>query len=112
VVTFPACKGAPEVTATAILAREEHPPTGVQAIEWRLLTNRTADTLEQVVELIEWYRRRWLVEIVFTQMTKAGVFAGGADGDDVTDFDLVIGDHDPINQQFDERAFLLERGVG
>ena len=65
VVTFPACKGAPEVTVTAILAREEHPPTGVQAIEWRLLTNRTADTLEPVVELIEWYRRRWRVEIFF-----------------------------------------------
>ena len=70
-VTFPACKGAPEVTVTAILAREEHPPTGVQAIEWRLLTNRTADTLEPVVELIEWYRRRWLVEIFF-RILKSG----------------------------------------
>ena len=32
---------------------------------WRLLTNRTAETLEAVVELIDWYRRRWLVEIFF-----------------------------------------------
>ena len=58
------------------------------------------------------YRLASLIEIVFTQMTKAGVFAGGAGGDDVTDFDLVVGDHDPVDQQFDERAFLLERGVG
>lgn len=63
VVTLPKYKGAPDVTVTAILAREEHPPAGEKAIEWRLLTNRTAETLEQVVELIDWYRRRWLVEI-------------------------------------------------
>jgi hypothetical protein len=64
-VTLPARKGAPTVTATAILAREEHPPAGQKAIEWRLLTTRTAETLETVVELIDWYRRRWLVEVFF-----------------------------------------------
>ena len=51
------------VTVTAILAREEHPPAGEKAIDWRLLTNRPADALEAVVQLIDWYRRRWLVEI-------------------------------------------------
>jgi hypothetical protein len=56
------------------------------------------------------YRLASIIEIVFTQMTKAGVFAGGAGGDDVADFDFVVGDHDPVDQQFDERAFLLERG--
>ena len=65
VVTLPAHRGQPPVTVTAILAREEHPPAGAQAIEWRLLTNRTAETLEAVVELIDGYRRRWLVEIFF-----------------------------------------------
>jgi hypothetical protein len=62
-VTLPAQKGAPAVAVTAILAREEHPPAGEKAIEGRLLTNRLAETLEQVVELIDWYRRRWLIEI-------------------------------------------------
>ena len=65
VVTLPEYKGAPEVTVTAILAREEHPPAGQPAIEWRLLTNRTAETLEAMVQLIEWYRRRGLAEIFF-----------------------------------------------
>ena len=65
VVTLPAHHGQPAVTVTAILAREEQPPAGEKAIEWRLLTNRTAETLDQVVELIDWYRRRWLVEIFF-----------------------------------------------
>ncbi|MDS4059380.1 MAG: IS4 family transposase [Candidatus Contendobacter sp.] len=63
--TLPAHHGQPAATVTAILAREEHPPTGQPAIEWRLLANRAADTLEAVVELIDWYRKRWLIEIFF-----------------------------------------------
>ncbi|MEI2774248.1 MAG: IS4 family transposase [Candidatus Competibacter sp.] len=70
-VTLPARKGAPAVTVTAILAREERPPAGEQAIVWRLSTNRPAETLETVVELIDWYRRRWLVEIFF-RILKSG----------------------------------------
>jgi hypothetical protein len=65
-ITLPASKGAPMVTVTAILAWEEDPPVGEKAMEWRLLTNRPAETLETVVELIKWYRRRWLVEIFFS----------------------------------------------
>jgi hypothetical protein len=65
VVTLPAHHGQPAVTVTALLAREEQPPAGEKAIEWRLLTNRAADTLEAVVELIDWYRKRWLIEIFF-----------------------------------------------
>src|SRR5512143_1432545 len=64
-VTLPVHHGQPAVTVPAVLAREEHPPASEKAIEWRLLTNRTAETLEQVVELIDWYRRRWLVEVFF-----------------------------------------------
>ncbi|MFZ1829397.1 MAG: IS4 family transposase, partial [Candidatus Competibacteraceae bacterium] len=65
VVALPAHHGQPAVTVTAILAREERPPAGEKAIEWRLLTHRTADTLEDVVQLIGWYRKRWLIEIFF-----------------------------------------------
>lgn len=70
-VTLPARRGAPAVTVTAILAREEAPPAGEKALEWRLLTNRVAETLEAVVELIAWYRCRWLVEIFF-RILKSG----------------------------------------
>jgi hypothetical protein len=70
-VTLPARKGAAAPVVTAILARELEPPAGEKALEWRLLTNRTAKTLEQVVELIDWYRRRWLIAIVF-RILKSG----------------------------------------
>ncbi|MFO1349497.1 MAG: hypothetical protein U1F68_01960 [Gammaproteobacteria bacterium] len=34
------------VTVTAIVAQEEQPPEGAQAIEWRLFDNRVVETLE------------------------------------------------------------------
>ena len=80
-------------------------PVVLRALGDHVLTGR-ATVLEVAYTLAS------ILEIVFTQMTKAGVFAGGAGGDDVADFDFVVGDHDPVDQQFDERAFLLERGVG
>ena len=49
--------------ATCLIAREIGAPPGVKPIEWRLLTNRTAETLEAVVELIDWYRARWEIEL-------------------------------------------------
>ena len=70
-LVLPARKGAPAVPVTAILAREEQPPTNQPAVTWRLLTNRTVHTLEAVVELIDWYRRRGLVEIFF-RILKSG----------------------------------------
>ena len=51
--------------ATCLVAREVGAPAGVQPIEWRLLTNREVGTFEQAVELIEWYRARWEIEVFF-----------------------------------------------
>jgi hypothetical protein len=53
------------VAATCIVAREEQPPKGVKAVEWRLLTNRQAETFEAAAELIDWYRARWEIELFF-----------------------------------------------
>ena len=50
------------MSATCIVAREIAEPKGVK---WRLLTNRAAPTLEDAIELIDWYRARWEIEIYF-----------------------------------------------
>lgn len=50
---------------TCLIAREFGAPEGVKAVEWRLLTNREAATFEEAVELIDWYRARWEIEIFF-----------------------------------------------
>ncbi|NRO99609.1 transposase [Paraburkholderia sp. NMBU_R16] len=63
-VQLPASKGK-SVAVTCLVAREFDAPTGVAPIEWRLLTIRTASTLDEATESIEWYRARWEIEILF-----------------------------------------------
>jgi hypothetical protein len=53
------------VAATCLVARELDAPMGVKPIEWRLLSNREASTLQEAVELIDWYRVRWEIEMLF-----------------------------------------------
>lgn len=53
------------VIVTCVIAREIDAPKGTKPVEWRLLTNRAAPKLENVIELIDWYRARWDIEIFF-----------------------------------------------
>jgi len=53
------------VSTTCIVAKETDPPPGEEAVIWRLLTNRKASTPEAVIELIDWYRARWEIEMFF-----------------------------------------------
>jgi hypothetical protein len=63
-VKIPAAKIGP-VAVTCIVAREIDAPAGTKPVEWRLLTNRAAPKTADVVELIEWYRARWEIEMFF-----------------------------------------------
>ena len=69
-VSLPAGRGT-SVEATCIIAREIDAPAGVEPIEWRLLTNRSATTRDELIELIDWYRARWEVEIFFHVLKNA-----------------------------------------
>ena len=40
-------------------------------MEWRLLTNLPARSLEQTAQMIDWYRSRWEIEMFF-HMLKNG----------------------------------------
>lgn len=64
-VTLPKKKGKPALEVTILLAREENPPAGEKAIVWRLLSNRLLETLAQASDMIDWYRRRWLIVATF-----------------------------------------------
>lgn len=63
-VELPDGKGA-TVEVTCLIASEVDAPLGAKPIVWRLLTNRGATTLEEAVELINWYRARWEIEMFF-----------------------------------------------
>lgn len=59
------------VEVTALLAREEAPPEGVEPIQWLLLTNLPVETLEAGREKMQWYLCRWQVEVYF-RVLKSG----------------------------------------
>jgi len=63
-VELPAGQGR-SVTVSCLIAREVDPPAGVKPVEWRLLTNRQATSLQEAIELIDWYRARWEIEMLF-----------------------------------------------
>ena len=56
---------AKSVEVTCVVAKEIAPPAGVSALEWRLLSNRPEVSFEAAVELIDWYRARWEIELFF-----------------------------------------------
>lgn len=69
-IALPAGKDTP-VSVTCIVARECDAPAGVKPVVWRLLTNRSADSAQAIVELIDWYRARWEIEILFNVLKNA-----------------------------------------
>ena len=62
-------------------------------------------------DVIALYRRRYPIEIVFTQMTKTSVSAGLGGWDDVADFDVGIIDDDTVKQQFNQFSLLGKGGL-
>lgn len=46
----------------AILGEETKPPSGEKGVYWLLLTTVEIISIENAVNVIEWYTRRWLVE--------------------------------------------------
>jgi hypothetical protein len=51
------------ISLWALWACERRPPAGVKAIEWMLLTTIPIDSAEQACERLQWYARRWGIEI-------------------------------------------------
>jgi len=61
----------PQVTFWAVLAEEREPPAGQDPVCWLLLTSKPVRTLEEALEIIGLYRRRWDIE-VFHRVLKTG----------------------------------------
>jgi len=61
----------PMVPLCAIMAIERRPPRNQAAIFWVLLTNMEVESLDQAIEKVRWYSRRWNIE-VFHKVLKSG----------------------------------------
>jgi len=64
-------KKLPEVTFSAVMAREKDPPEGEDPIVWVLLTSLKATDYQSALEIIELYAARWEIE-VFHKVLKTG----------------------------------------
>jgi hypothetical protein len=60
------CRGMPAtLSLNVIYAWEVNPPPGEPPVEWRLLTTAPIETEAQVLQVVDWYRTRWLIEEFF-----------------------------------------------
>lgn len=55
----------------AVWAREINAPLGVEPVEWMLLTTLAVENFEQASQKLDWYTRRWGIE-VFHRTLKSG----------------------------------------
>jgi hypothetical protein len=62
----------PEITLNLVEAREIDPPPGQAAVHWRLFTTHPVDTAEQASQVVQLYRRRWIIEQLFRTLKSKG----------------------------------------
>lgn len=55
----------PSVSVNVVLVSEPHPPAGEVAVEWILVTTLPIQSLEQVRQILRYYRARWMIEVLF-----------------------------------------------
>jgi hypothetical protein len=59
------------VAVWAVWAQEIAPPPGIEALDWMLLTTVATDTFSQACERLNWYTKRWGIEI-YHRILKSG----------------------------------------
>lgn len=64
-------EGFKPVKITTIVTTETNPPAGEKAVEWTLLTSIPISSLEDALQVIEWYLCRWQIEVFF-KVLKSG----------------------------------------
>jgi Transposase DDE domain len=67
-------KGLPAtIPVNVVQVVEPNPPKNAEPVDWILLTTHDVSTLEQAWRIVEWYRRRWIIEQFFRTMKQQGL---------------------------------------
>ncbi len=53
------------LTLNVVRVWEVDAPEGEQPVEWLLVTTEPVDTAEQILQVVDWYRARWVIEEFF-----------------------------------------------
>ncbi len=59
----PAGQQGAAIAVWAVLAQEQDAPVGVKPLEWMLLTTMPVTCFDQATERLQWYARRWGIEV-------------------------------------------------
>jgi hypothetical protein len=78
-------QGPDNVDVVAVWAIEASPPEGIEPVEWMLLTSVPTHTLEQALERLSWYARRWTIE-TWHRVLKSGCQVEARQFGDITRF--------------------------
>ena len=62
------------VSVNMVYAKEKDPPDGLEPVDWLLLTSEPIDTDEQILEVVDVYRARWLIEEYFSALKTGCAF--------------------------------------
>lgn len=60
------------VPVTLVDVRELHPQAGTEPLHWRLLTTHAVASTQDAWRIVEWYKRRWLIEQFFRVLKTQG----------------------------------------
>lgn len=59
-------------TLRLVVVSEVDPPEGADPVRWVLLTTHTVDGLAAALEIVSWYKKRWLIEQLFRTLKTNG----------------------------------------
>lgn len=54
-----------ELAVHVVAVTERGTPPGEEPVQWWLLTTEPIDTADQVLQIVDWYRTRWMIEEFF-----------------------------------------------
>jgi hypothetical protein len=70
----PGVDGLPgSVKLTLVEVVERNPPPGVEPVHWRLLTTHEVTDIAKAFQIVDWYRKRWIIEQLFRLMKTQGL---------------------------------------
>src|SRR5256885_2340723 len=61
------------VPLTLVDVREPKPQAGTEPLHWRLLTTHPVASVQDAWRIVEWYKRRWLIEQFFRVLKTQGL---------------------------------------
>jgi hypothetical protein len=61
------------MAVTLVAVRELAPPAGAEPVRWLLLTTHPVTSLAAALQVVDWYRKRWLIEQLFRLLKTQGL---------------------------------------